>query len=57
MWALIAARLAEREVTEDDLVNAAVGAVPLSRSIKEQINHIREWAFQRAVRLTSPVAA
>jgi hypothetical protein len=40
MWALIAARLAEREVTEDDLVNAAVGAVPLSRSIKEQINHI-----------------
>jgi ATP-dependent 26S proteasome regulatory subunit len=48
--ALTRARLAEREVTEEDLVNAAVGGVPLSRAMKEQINHIRQWAFQRAVR-------
>lgn len=55
--ALTKARLAERDLTEDDLVNAAVGGVPLSRSMKEQINHIRQWAFQRAVRASpGPVA-
>jgi AAA+ superfamily predicted ATPase len=48
--ALTRARLAEREVTEHDLVNAAAGGVPLSRAMKEQINHIRQWAFERAVR-------
>jgi len=48
--ALTRARLAERETTENDLVNAAVGGVPLARAMKEQINHIRQWAFQRAVR-------
>jgi len=48
--ALTRARLEDREVSEDDLVNAAVGGVPLSRAMKEQINHIRQWAFQRAVR-------
>lgn len=55
--ALTKARLADRDLTEDDLVNAAVGGVPLSRSMKEQINHIRQWAFQRAVRASpGPVA-
>ena len=24
--------------------------VPLSRTMKEQINHIRGWAFERAIR-------
>ena len=52
--ALTHARLAEREVTEDDLIDAAAGGVPLARAMKEQINHIRQWAFQRAVR-ASPV--
>jgi len=52
--AMTRARLADRELTEDDLVDAAVGAVPLARAMKEQINHIRQWAFQRAVR-ASPV--
>lgn len=52
--ALTKARLADRELTEDDLVDAAAGAVPLARAMKEQINHIRQWAFQRAVR-ASPV--
>jgi hypothetical protein len=27
-----------------------VSIVPLSRTMKEQINHIRSWAFERAVR-------
>ena len=44
------ARLADREVTAQDLISTAVGIVPLSRTMKEQINHIRAWAFERAVR-------
>ena len=48
--AITQARLADRDVTEDDLINVAVRIVPLSRTMKEQINHIRGWAFDRAVR-------
>jgi SpoVK/Ycf46/Vps4 family AAA+-type ATPase len=44
------ARLADREVTEGDLIKTAVSIVPLSRTMKEQIDHIRNWAFERAVR-------
>src|SRR5215472_15935200 len=42
--------LANQPLTDDDLVAVAVKMVPLSRTMKEQISHIREWAFQRAVR-------
>ena len=38
--AITKARLAEREMTEQDLI-MAVTIVPLSRTMKEQINHIR----------------
>ena len=48
--ALTTARLADREATENDLVNASIGGIPISHAMKEQINHIRQWAFQRAVR-------
>jgi AAA+ superfamily predicted ATPase len=48
--ALTQARLADREITNQDLVSTAVRIVPLSRTMKEQINHIRSWAFERAVR-------
>lgn len=48
--ALTRARLADRDVTEQDLINIAVKLVPLSRTMKEQISHIRGWAFERAVR-------
>jgi SpoVK/Ycf46/Vps4 family AAA+-type ATPase len=48
--ALTRARIEDREVTEQDLIGAAVKLVPLSRTMKEQISHIREWAFERAVR-------
>jgi SpoVK/Ycf46/Vps4 family AAA+-type ATPase len=48
--ALTRARLADRELSPQDLVTTAVSIVPLSRTMKEQINHIRSWAFERAVR-------
>jgi len=48
--ALTKALLAERALTEQDLTSVAVKLVPLSRTMKEQINHIRGWAFERAVR-------
>ena len=48
--AMTKARLADRELTGHDLITTAVSIVPLSRTMKEQINHIRSWAFERAVR-------
>ena len=50
--AITRARLADREITSQDLLTVAVGLVPLSRTMKEQIDHIRSWAFERAVRAT-----
>jgi SpoVK/Ycf46/Vps4 family AAA+-type ATPase len=52
--ALTAARLADREIVEQDLMKIAAGIVPLSRTMKEQINHIRDWAFERAVKASAP---
>jgi len=48
--AILKARLAERPVTGQDLISIAVKTVPLSRTMSEQIDHIRSWAFERAVR-------
>ncbi len=48
--ALTQAHLADRELTDHDLLSIAARLVPLSRTMKEQINHIRSWAFERAVR-------
>jgi SpoVK/Ycf46/Vps4 family AAA+-type ATPase len=48
--AITTAKLADRELTGHDLVTTAVKIVPLSRTMKEQINQIRAWAFERAVR-------
>jgi len=48
--AVTKARLTETAITGQDLVQAAVKIVPLSRTMEEQINHIRGWAFERAVR-------
>jgi SpoVK/Ycf46/Vps4 family AAA+-type ATPase len=50
--AITKARLADRQLAEQDLINVAVKTVPLSRTMKEQINHIRGWAFERAIRAT-----
>jgi hypothetical protein len=51
--ALTKARLAGRELSESDLIRVAVKIVPLSRTMSEQINHIRGWAFERAVRASA----
>jgi SpoVK/Ycf46/Vps4 family AAA+-type ATPase len=48
--AMTKARLAGRAAMEEDLIRVAVKMVPLSRTMNEQINHIRAWAFERAVR-------
>jgi hypothetical protein len=48
--ALTKARLADRDLAEQDLISVAAKVVPLSRTMKEQINHIRGWAFERAVK-------
>ena len=48
--AVTKARLEDRAMTEEDLVRIAAKIVPLSRTMHEQINHIRGWAFERAAR-------
>jgi AAA+ superfamily predicted ATPase len=53
--AITKARLADRDLTEQDLVLTAVRIVPLSRTMKEQINYIRGWAFERAIRASPGV--
>jgi len=48
--AITAARLEDRDLVDDDLLNATANIVPLSKTMKEQVDHIRAWAFDRAVR-------
>ncbi len=48
--AVTKARLADRDVTQEDLITVAANVVPLSRTMREQITHIRDWAFERAMR-------
>lgn len=48
--ALTAARLEDRDIADDDLLNATANIVPLSKTMKEQVDHIRAWAYDRAVR-------
>jgi SpoVK/Ycf46/Vps4 family AAA+-type ATPase len=51
--ALTRARLDDRDLSQQDLINIAVKLVPLSRTMKEQISHIRAWAFERAIRASA----
>jgi len=48
--ALTAVRLEDRSVTFGDLHKAALRVIPLSKTMKEQVDHIRSWAYERAVR-------
>ncbi len=48
--AITKAKLEDRDLTEHDLILTAAGIVPLSRTMKEQISYIRDWAFERAMR-------
>ena len=51
--ALTTARLADRPVESDDLLNQTGKIVPLSQTMREQVEHIRSWALDRAIR-TAP---
>ena len=53
--AITKARIEGREIAEQDLIKLAVTTVPLSRTMKEQLDHIRAWAFERAVRASPRV--
>jgi SpoVK/Ycf46/Vps4 family AAA+-type ATPase len=48
--ALTAARLEDRDLRDSDLLDTTATIVPLSKTMKEQVDHIRTWAFDRAVR-------
>jgi SpoVK/Ycf46/Vps4 family AAA+-type ATPase len=48
--AITAARLEDRELATADLIAVASHLVPLSRTMKEQVDRIRSWAHERAVR-------
>jgi len=48
--ALTAARLQDRALKDEDLYNATARVVPLSKTMKEQVEAIRQWAYDRAVR-------
>jgi SpoVK/Ycf46/Vps4 family AAA+-type ATPase len=48
--ALTTARLEDRALTDNDLFNATGKIVPLSKTMREQVDLIRNWAFDRAVR-------
>ncbi|CAL1241020.1 AAA family ATPase [Candidatus Methylocalor cossyra] len=51
--ALTTARLENRELTDDDLLRATANIVPLSKTMKEQVDHIRIWARDRALRASA----
>ncbi len=46
--AITRAKLEEREVTLEDLLRVSGNIVPLSKTMKEQVDHIRSWARDRA---------
>jgi len=48
--AMTAARLNDATLTEEHLFKATANVVPLSKTMKEQVDLIRNWAFDRAVR-------
>jgi SpoVK/Ycf46/Vps4 family AAA+-type ATPase len=45
-----AVRLQNRTLTFEDLHKAAQNVIPLSKTMREQVEHIRSWAYDRAVR-------
>jgi len=51
--ALTTSKLDGRELTADDLLNQTAKIVPLSKTMREQVEHIRNWALDRAIR-TAP---
>lgn len=54
--ALTTAKLENREMNGDDLLNQTAKIVPLSKTMKEQVEHIRSWALDRAIRTAPRIA-
>ncbi len=48
--ALTQVHLKNKGITFEDLHQAAVVVIPLSKTMREQVDHIRSWAYDRAVR-------
>jgi SpoVK/Ycf46/Vps4 family AAA+-type ATPase len=48
--AVVAARIANEPVTDKYMYPSLRQIVPLSRTMKEQVSHIRAWAYDRALR-------
>jgi ATP-dependent 26S proteasome regulatory subunit len=48
--ALTQVRLQNKSIAFEDLHQAALGVIPLSKTMREQVDHIRSWAYDRAVR-------
>jgi SpoVK/Ycf46/Vps4 family AAA+-type ATPase len=51
--ALVAARLDNEPVSDKHLYPLLRQIVPLSKTMKEQVGHIRSWAYDRAIRASS----
>jgi ATP-dependent 26S proteasome regulatory subunit len=43
-------RLKEKSLEFGDIHQSALGIIPLSKTMHEQVDHIRSWAYDRAVR-------
>jgi SpoVK/Ycf46/Vps4 family AAA+-type ATPase len=48
--ALTQIRLKNKAISFEDLHQAARDVIPLSKTMREQVEHIRSWAFDRALR-------
>lgn len=48
--ALTQVRLKDKAISFEDIHQAAIGVIPLSKTMREQVDHIRSWAYDRAVR-------
>ena len=48
--ALTQVRLKNKAIGFEDLHQAALMVIPLSKTMREQVDHIRSWAYDRAVR-------
>ena len=48
--ALTQVRLKDKDLAFEDIHQAALNVIPLSKTMREQVDHIRSWAYDRAVR-------
>jgi hypothetical protein len=42
--------MAGKKLEFEDLHHAAQNIIPLSKTMREQVDHIRSWAYDRALR-------